>query len=72
MKCGLAAPSVPVRMPFFIAKIPFTKCGCKQSTKSQIFEQVEAHSVTRAGSVLSWLSYEQLLSMFHEGMPELI
>lgn len=46
------------------------KCEYKLSPKSQVFQQVEAHSVTRAGSVIT--CYEQLLSMFHEGMPKLI
>lgn len=64
-------PSTPAGMPFFAAKIPLTKCGCKQNTESPTVEQGEAHSVTGAGSVLSQ-GYEQLPRMFRKGMPMLI
>ncbi|KAK1890992.1 pyrophosphoryl-undecaprenol N-acetylglucosamine transferase, partial [Dissostichus eleginoides] len=68
--CGLAASFNPSRNAFFNAKPSFIKCGCKQNPKRLTVERDEAHSVTKAESVLSQ-GYEQLPSVFRKGMPSL-
>lgn len=69
-QCGLAASFNPSRNACSIAKNPSRKMWMQAKQRESI-EQDEAHSVTRAGSVLSQ-GYEQLPSMFPKGMPVLI
>lgn len=69
-RCGLAASFNPSRNACSAAKNPSRKMWMQAKQRESI-EQDEAHSVTRAGSVLSQ-GYEQLPSMFPKGMPVLI
>ncbi|KAI4829897.1 hypothetical protein KUCAC02_001557, partial [Chaenocephalus aceratus] len=69
--CGLAASFNPSRNAFLNAKPSFIKCGCKRNPTRLTVERDEAHSVTKAESVLSQ-GYEQLSSVFRKGMPVLI